>query len=101
MQQYLPQQEIQRRGLSVEAPSSANSDTLKIATVAQQIMTELSEAVSEKAKIMLITKMLLSLMKRNRCYSSEAAQNHSILMQIAFGGGAKSSVNSCKTYIWM
>jgi hypothetical protein len=46
--QHLPQQEIQRTGLSVHHPSSTNSDTLKIATVVQQTMTELSEAVSEK-----------------------------------------------------
>jgi hypothetical protein len=33
----------------------------------QQIVTELSEAVSEKDKIMVITKMLLNLMKQNGC----------------------------------
>jgi hypothetical protein len=67
VQQHLPQQEIQRTGLSVQAPRSTNSDTLKIATVVQQIMTEPSEAVSEKDKIMIITKMVLNLMKQNGC----------------------------------
>jgi hypothetical protein len=68
VQQHLPQQEIQRTGLSVQAPRSTNSDTLKIATVVQQIMTEPSEAVSEKHKIMIITtKVVLNLMKQNGC----------------------------------
>jgi hypothetical protein len=42
---------------------------LKIATTVQQIITELSEAVSEKKKnkIMVITKMVLNLMKQNSC----------------------------------
>jgi hypothetical protein len=63
MQQHLPKQEIQRTGLSVQAPSSTNNSTLKVVTVVQQIITELSEAVSEKDKIMVITKMVLNLMK--------------------------------------
>jgi hypothetical protein len=50
VQQHLPQQEIQGTGLSVQAPSSINNCTLKIATVVQQIMTVLREAVSEKEK---------------------------------------------------
>jgi hypothetical protein len=41
-----------------------NSDMLKVATVVQQTMTELSEAVSEKDKIMVITKMVRNLMKK-------------------------------------
>jgi hypothetical protein len=48
VQQHLPQQEIQRIVLSVQASSSTNIYTLKVAIVVQQIMTELSEAVSEK-----------------------------------------------------
>jgi hypothetical protein len=40
---------------------------LKVATVVQQIMTELSESVSEKGKIMVITKMVLNLMQQNGC----------------------------------
>jgi hypothetical protein len=48
VQQHLSQQEIQRTGLSVQAPSSSNNGTLKVATLVQQIMAELSEAVSEK-----------------------------------------------------
>jgi hypothetical protein len=50
VQRHLPQQEIQKTGLSVQAPSSSNSETLKGAIVVQQIMTELSEAVSEGKK---------------------------------------------------
>jgi hypothetical protein len=54
--QHLPQREIQRTGLSVQAPSSTNNDTLKIAILVQQIITELSEAVSNKRKIMVYYK---------------------------------------------
>jgi hypothetical protein len=43
-------------GLSVQAPNSSSNDMIKVVTVVQQIMTELSEAVSEKDKIMVITK---------------------------------------------
>jgi hypothetical protein len=60
--QHLPQQEIQKTGLSVQAHRSSNNETLKVATVAQQIMRELNEAVSEEEKIMVITKMVLNLM---------------------------------------
>jgi hypothetical protein len=67
VQQYLSQQEIQHTGFSVQALSSSNSDTLNIVTVVQQIMTELSEAVSEKDRIMGITKMVLNLMNHNGC----------------------------------
>jgi hypothetical protein len=48
VQQHLPQQVIQRTGLSVQAPSSSNNVTLKVATVVRQIITELSEIMSEK-----------------------------------------------------
>jgi hypothetical protein len=67
LQQYLPQQEVQKMGLSVQAPGSSNNATLKVAIVVRQIMTELSEAVSQKDKIMFITKMVLNLMKQNGC----------------------------------
>jgi hypothetical protein len=70
VQQYLPQQEFQKTGLSLQVPSSSNSDTLKVATVVHPIMTELSEAVSEKDKIITVTKMALNFMKQNGCYSS-------------------------------
>jgi hypothetical protein len=56
------QQEIQRTGLSVQAPSSTNNDTLKITIVMQQLMTDLSQDVSEKDKIMVITQMVLYLL---------------------------------------
>jgi hypothetical protein len=61
MQQHLLQKEIQKTGLSVQDTSSTNNDTLKVTIVVQQIMTELSQAVSEKDKIMVITKMVLNL----------------------------------------
>jgi hypothetical protein len=67
VQQHFPQQEIQKTGLSVHTPSLSDSDTLKVATVVQQIMTESSEAVSEEDKIVVITKMFLSSVKRNGC----------------------------------
>ena len=38
---------------------------LRVVTVVQQIMTEVSGAVSEEDKIMVITKIVLSLMKQN------------------------------------
>jgi hypothetical protein len=60
VQQHLPQQEIQKTGLSVQAPSSSDNDKLKVATLVQHVMTELTEAVSEKEKIMVITKMYLT-----------------------------------------
>jgi hypothetical protein len=44
VQQHLPQQENQKTGLSVQAPCSSNTDTLKIATVVQRTMRVLSEA---------------------------------------------------------
>jgi hypothetical protein len=62
VQLHLSQQEIQRTGLSVQAPSSTNNETLKVVTVVQHVMTDLSEALSEKGKIMLIIKMVLNLM---------------------------------------
>jgi hypothetical protein len=65
LQQHLPQQEIQRTGLSVEAPSSTNNDTLIAVIIVQQILTEFGEAESEKDKIMVITEMILKLMKQN------------------------------------
>jgi hypothetical protein len=59
----MPQQEIQKTGLSVQAPTTSNIEILEVATIVQQIMTELSEAVLEKDKMMVITKMALKLTK--------------------------------------
>jgi hypothetical protein len=67
VQQHLPQQEIQKTGLSVQAPSSINNETLKIVSVVQHITTELNIAVSEKENITVITKIVLKLMKQNGC----------------------------------
>jgi type IV pilus biogenesis protein CpaD/CtpE len=65
VQQYLPQQEFQKTSLSLQAPSSSNNAT--VATVVHQIMTDLSEAVSEKDRIMVITKIVRNLMQQNGC----------------------------------
>jgi hypothetical protein len=67
VKQHLPQQEIQKSSLSVQASSSSNSDVLQVATVAQKIMTDLNEAVSEKDKILAIRTMVLN--ERNGCWS--------------------------------
>jgi hypothetical protein len=67
LQQHLPQQEIQKTGLPVQPPSSTINDTLKVATVVQKIITQLNEAVSERDKIMVITKMVFNFMKQNGC----------------------------------
>jgi hypothetical protein len=67
VQQHLPQQEFQKAGLSVQAPSSSDNDKLKVATVVRQTMKELSEAVSEEDKVMIVTMMVPDLMQRNGC----------------------------------
>jgi hypothetical protein len=58
----------QNPGQSVEA-RNVNSELLdnmlRVVTVVQQIMTEFNGAVSEEAKIVAITKIVLSLMKQN------------------------------------
>jgi hypothetical protein len=64
-QQYLPQKEFQKTGLSVQAPSSSNNNT--VATIVHQIMTEVTEAVSEEDRVMVITKLVLNLMHQNGC----------------------------------
>jgi hypothetical protein len=78
VQQQLPQQEIQKTGLSVQASSSSDNDKLKAATAVRQIMRELSEAVSEEDKVMIVSMMILDLMRRNCCKSSYAAQSQNI-----------------------
>jgi hypothetical protein len=57
----------QKSGQSVPAPAvnSQPLDTVRVVTVVQQIMTELSDAVSEEDKIMAITRIVLNLMKNN------------------------------------
>jgi hypothetical protein len=70
MQQHLPQQEIQKTGLSIQVPSSSDNDTLKVATVVRLIMTELGEPVSKEDKVIVIRKMVLNLKKQKGCYSS-------------------------------
>jgi hypothetical protein len=64
-QQYLPQKDFQKTDLSVQAPSSSNNDS--VATVVPQIMTKLTKAVSEEDRLMVITKLVLSLMQQNGC----------------------------------
>jgi hypothetical protein len=46
VQQYLPQKEVQETGLSAQAQSSSNNDT--VAIVVHQTMIELSKAESEE-----------------------------------------------------
>jgi hypothetical protein len=60
VQQHLPQQEISKTGLSVQASSMSNNDPLKVTTGVQQIIIKITEAASEKEKIMVITKMILN-----------------------------------------
>jgi hypothetical protein len=59
-------QQAKPAGQSVQT-SNVNStsldDMFKVATVVQQIMTELNGAVLEEGKIVVITKIVLSLMK--------------------------------------
>ena len=54
-------------GQSVQANTINNSlnDMFKVATIVQQIMTELNGAVTEEQKIVAITKIVLNLMKEN------------------------------------
>jgi hypothetical protein len=65
VQQHLPQEAIQKTGLSVQAPSSTSNETIKGAIAVQQSTTELSE--TEEKRIMIITKIVLNLMKQNGC----------------------------------
>jgi hypothetical protein len=68
---------------------------LKVATAVRHIITELREVLSEEDKIPAIKKLVLNLMEEN-------GRSKSLnLRQVAFGGSAISSVNSCKTYIQM
>jgi hypothetical protein len=67
---------FQKTGLSVQAPSL--SDNYTVATIVHQIMTELSKAVSEEDRVMIITKMALNFMQQNGCYNSLATQSHSV-----------------------
>jgi hypothetical protein len=75
VQQHLQQQEIQKIGVSVHVPSSANNDTLKVATEVKQIVSELHEAVSGKDKMMVIIEMIGLLYKRNKMASGGSAMN--------------------------
>jgi transcriptional regulator NrdR family protein len=63
-QQYLPQKEFQKTGLSVQAHSSSN-DT--VAIVVHQIMTKLTKAVSEEGRVKVVTKLVLNLMQQDAC----------------------------------
>jgi hypothetical protein len=60
----------QQTGQSVQAPnvnSSSLDNMFKDASVVQQIMTGLSDAVSEEQKIVAITKIVMKLMHYNGC----------------------------------
>jgi hypothetical protein len=64
MQQHLSQKKIHKIGLLVQVTNSFNSDTLNVTTAVQQIMTDISEAVSEEDKIMVITMKKRNLMNQ-------------------------------------
>jgi hypothetical protein len=59
VQNSLLQEEFQKTDLSVQASSSCNNGTA--ATIVHQIMTELSGALSQEDRVMVITKMVLNL----------------------------------------
>jgi hypothetical protein len=65
----LYQHEQQATGQSVGAPNvnslPLDNSMLRIVAAVQQFMTQFSGAVSEEEKIMVITKIFLSLMKQN------------------------------------
>jgi hypothetical protein len=67
VQQHLPQQEFQKTDQSVQSPSSSDNDKLKVATVVRQSMRELSEALSEEDRAVIVTIIVLDLMERNGC----------------------------------
>jgi hypothetical protein len=67
VQQHLPQKQILKTGLSVQAPSSSNNYMLKVAAAVQHIMTVLSETMSQKDKIMVVPKLVHDLMKQSGC----------------------------------
>jgi hypothetical protein len=52
------------------ANSNAMDDMFVAFTMVQQIMTGLSRAASEEEKVSIITKSVISLLKRNGSYSS-------------------------------
>jgi hypothetical protein len=64
-----PEQLLQQTGQSVRAPNvnifSLDNILKVVVTVVQQIITESNGAVSEVAKILAITKIVLNLMKQN------------------------------------
>jgi hypothetical protein len=70
VEQHLPQEEIQKAGLSVQAPGLLNNDTFEVSTLYQHIIGELSGAMSEEGKIMVIAKMVLNLLKQTGCQIS-------------------------------
>jgi hypothetical protein len=59
------QQSKKETGQSVQESSPLLSDMFKVATLVQQIMTELNGAVSEEDKIVVINKLVLKLMKHD------------------------------------
>jgi hypothetical protein len=66
---YIPTPALQQEtGQSVQAPnvnSQPLDNMLRVVTVVQQIMTEFNGAVTERDKLMAITKILLNLMQQN------------------------------------
>jgi hypothetical protein len=56
MQQHLPQQEIQKTGLAIQAPSSNSNEMLKVATVLQQIVQSSVKLCQKKTKLLTLQK---------------------------------------------
>jgi hypothetical protein len=82
VKQNIPAPALQQTtGQSVQAShvtSQPFDNMLKVVTVVQQIMTEVSGALSEEEKIVAITKIVLKLMNQNGHWSSQAPQSHRI-----------------------
>jgi hypothetical protein len=61
----IPAPALQQTGQSVQAPSVSSHHFDNMMKVVQQIMTEVSGAMSEEVKIVAITKIVLKLMNQN------------------------------------
>jgi hypothetical protein len=72
------QQETSQSDRAPSVNSLPLGNTLRVATVVQQIMTEFNGAVPEEAKTVAIRKTVLNLTKQNDHQSSKALQSHNI-----------------------
>jgi hypothetical protein len=58
--------------------SNGTDDRLTASSMVQQSMTDLSGAVIEQEKVMIITKVVFQLLTNNSNISSQTSENHSI-----------------------